>query len=541
MKNKEFRQRGISEYLKIIWRQKLAILLPTLAVGLAVGYVVYTKLPSVYQSQALLKIDPPSISEKVIESLTDEGVAQRLNSITEDVKSRGSLEPLILKFDLYPTERAANAPMESLVAKMNKNIVVETVKSDDDQKTTNFKIFFRDREPEKARAVVAELVSLFIKEQQQTSIQSSTATSEFFDKQLAEVKLKLDNIDRQRLSYMMQNADKLPSSTQGLIAQLEGLRGQEKTLETEIGRMRDNRGYIEREKNNLRTFAEKESQQQQLILNDVRRNPAYLEMVKRRNDLKAQLENLLTQFRPIHPDVIAKKNEITQVEKTIAELEQQSKNSSDELVKSSLSSTELRLKNYENEQVRIDGEIERQSKVLAESRIAITDIQRRIESVPTAEITLDAFTREYQTEKQRYDELLKKKNDADLQSDRERNSQGERISIVDGANTPEFPVAPKREQLLGLGIATGLGIGLLLAFLFEFPHFLTINTLDDAEHYTNLPVLAAVPPLLTVREVRWQRGVGFLKIMAGLTATAVSIPLLIIALQAARVFERFVS
>ena len=43
----------------------------------------------------------------------------------------------------------------------------------------------------------------------------------------------------------------------------------------------------------------------------------------------------------------------------------------------------------------------------------------------------------------------------------------------------------------------GLGLGLLLAGIFEFPKLLTIQTSEDAAHYTGLPVLISVPELLT--------------------------------------------
>lgn len=536
----EFRQRGIGEYFQMVWRHKLAVLLPILALGVAVGYVVW-KLPNVYESKTLLKIVPPTISERVVQSLTDTDVSQRLNAITEEVKSRNSLEPLITKFALFERERAAGAPMELLVNQIQNNIHVEIIEGKD-ERATNLTVAYRDRDPDKARSVTAELGGKYIKAQQDTSVKNAEATRAFFEKELGVVKARLDDIDKRRLGYMLQNLDNLPSATQGLIAQLEGLRGQEKTLETEIGRMRDQRAYLEREKNNIREYSDRETSRQQTVINDVRRTPVYAEMIKKRSDLQAQLTNMMTKFRPAHPDVVAKKNEIEEVNKEIATLQTQAKETDEEFSKSNKSSVELRIKNYENEQARIEGEVTRQTALVEQVRSQIADLARRIESVPTAEVALGTFDREYQTTKQSYDDLLKKKADADLQAERERNSQGESIGIVDGASTPQVPVnASKRYMLVALGLGVGLGIGLLLALLLEFPRLLTINSVDDAQHYTHLPVLAAVPELVTAREARWKRGVSFFKIMTGLAATAVSVPVLIIVLQITHVFDRYAS
>ena len=73
--------------------------------------------------------------------------------------------------------------------------------------------------------------------------------------------------------------------------------------------------------------------------------------------------------------------------------------------------------------------------------------------------------------------------------------------MIDPANFPVVPVAPKRLLLIGMGMGAGLALGLLLAGIFEIPKLLTIQTSEDAAHYTSLPVLISVPELLTPKEV----------------------------------------
>ena len=80
--------------------------------------------------------------------------------------------------------------------------------------------------------------------------------------------------------------------------------------------------------------------------------------------------------------------------------------------------------------------------------------------------------------------------------DRTNNAQGETIKMQDPANLPKYPVAPKRRLLTALGMALGLAIGLFLAALLEIPRVLKIQNIEDAKHYTGLPILASVPPLL---------------------------------------------
>ena len=550
----EFRQRSVSEYLNMLWRHKLVILLPALAIGIAVSYVV-AKLPSVYESKSSLAINPPAISNRAVQSLTDDDVTQRLNAITQEVMSRTSLEPLITRFNLFERERATGTPMELLIEQMRRSTTTETVKADND-KGGVITVAYKDRDPNKARDVTAELASKYIKKQQETLIANSGATREFFDKQLGEVKGKLDEIDRQRLNYMLSNADKLPSGATGLIAQLESVgsdiklaRDKENSINSEIGRTRDQIAFNVREQNNLRQFADKEEQQNRLLLANVNRNPIYVERKKRKSELDAQLANLKTQYREAHPDVIAKKTEVEQVAKELIELEQQAKSSADEAKKTAQGSAELRIQNLDNERQRLESEIARQQRIIEEVRVyaekrqaEIAGIQARLSSIPTAEVQLGSFERDYATAKQNYDELLKKKNDAELQYERDQNLQGATIEIVDPARTPQAPMnASKRYSFMFLGFGAGFGLGLLFALLLEFQRFLTINTVEDAKHYTHLPVLAAVPELVTESEQSWQRKLGVFKVMGGFAATILSVPLLIIALQTTNIFERFIS
>jgi hypothetical protein len=115
--------------------------------------------------------------------------------------------------------------------------------------------------------------------------------------------------------------------------------------------------------------------------------------------------------------------------------------------------------------------------------------------------------------------------------------QGEGIDVIDAANLPSQPVAPKRLLLSSIGLAAGLGLGLLLIGIFEGPRLLTIQNSEDARHYTGLPVLLAVPELLTPHEARAVPRRRKLILAAGVAAMLVSIPILALALKLTHVFE----
>jgi ABC-type nitrate/sulfonate/bicarbonate transport system permease component len=91
------------------------------------------------------------------------------------------------------------------------------------------------------------------------------------------------------------------------------------------------------------------------------------------------------------------------------------------------------------------------------------------------------------------------------------------------------------------GFAIGLVIGLVLAIAFELRRLFTIQTTEDAKHYTNLPVLASIPELLTAAEARAIPRRRAFAMAAGVAFAIVSIPTLAFALQFTHIFEKFLT
>ncbi|NOT48274.1 MAG: hypothetical protein HOP17_11065, partial [Acidobacteria bacterium] len=190
------------------------------------------------------------------------------------------------------------------------------------------------------------------------------------------------------------------------------------------------------------------------------------------------------------------------------------------------------------------GQIEEQLRLkeveLSQNAGQILVLESKINSIPNVKVALEGVTNQLELAKSTYDESLKKYNNAQQQVERESNAQGETIRVVDPANLPQTPEnASKRPLLIGLGALLGLGLGFLLVAAFEIPRLLTVQNIEDAKHYTGLPVLASVPDLLSDKEIDTGRRAYALKLAAGCIAAVLSVPILIILLQMSRVIERF--
>ena len=531
----EFRQRTPSEYLRILQRRKWLIILPVVAITAAVVWVVY-RLPDVYESSTLIVVRPSTLPTSMVPTATEDSLTRQLTSISQVVTSRSSLEPLVVKYDLYKTERLRGEPMESVIAMMRKDIKVEVNTSRNDI-TNGFNITFKNREPRVTQAVTGELASKYIDQQTSSTTQTSNSARVFIDNQVRQAKEELDQKDQERLDFMNKNLGSLPSEAQSLISQLGGLREQQKALMAEIGRLQDRRSAANSQLALLKQSNQTAKEQAAEDVTDPKTTMAYSQLVTRKAQLEGELTKLKQDYTPKHPDVISKQAEIDKVQESMDQMVAEWKDKIKEKAERINKRPDLTVSAVENEIKMTEGEIKRQQDFLAQNDKAIAGITERINHVPGSEVALGALERDYNTKKAAYDSLLAQQAKISLGDDAIKQQQGEGIQVVDAANLPSIPVAPKRLLLSAIGVGLGLAVGLLLAGIFEVPRLLTIQTTEDARHYTGLPVLIAVPELLTPQEARALPRRKRLMLAAGFAVTIVSIPLLALALKLTHVFE----
>jgi polysaccharide chain length determinant protein (PEP-CTERM system associated) len=531
----DFRQRKPSEYLKILRRRKWLLILPVIAVTTAVAYVVY-RLPDVYESETLIVVKPSNLPTSVVSGVSEDSMTRQLTGINQVVTSRSQLEPLVNKYDLYRLERSRGEPMETVIDTMRSNIRVAVNTSRNDI-TNGFNIAYRYRDPKLAQAITAELAAKYINVQTADTISSNVAAVNFINTQVEQAKQALDSIDKQRVEFMSANVGKLPSEAQSLLNQLTGLREEQKALMTEVGRLQDRRAAAVNQLGVLQ-------QQNDMAIEDVAENLtdpkttlAWSNLVSRKAALDGELTRITQEYTAKHPDVIAKQEEVKRVQDEM-----------DQMIaewKDKIKAKETRLKGkpssqlnaVQNEIKLIDGEVKRQQNLLAQNEQNIGSLVTRINNVPGVEVQLSAIERDYQTKKAALDQLLTQQQQLTLNKEAATQRQGEGIEVVDTANLPSQPVAPKRLMLSSVGLAVGFAVGLLLIAIFEGPRLLTIQNADDARHYTGLPVLLSVPELLTPQEARAVPRRRRLLLAAGVVATIVSIPMLALALKLTHVFE----
>lgn len=310
----EFRPRKLGEYADIVRKRKWLILLPTIAIGLSIAYAVY-RLPDVYESVTLIVVKPSTLPNSVLPTTTEETLTRELTSISQVVTSRSSLQPLMEKYDLYHDERLRGEPMELLIDQMRKQIKV-TPNTSRNEIMNGFNITYRGRDPKSTQVVAAELASKYIDEQTKGTVNAGTSAKQFIEEQVRAAKESLDTIDTQRLTYLQQNMNNLPSQSQALVGRLTGLHEEQKALIAEQGRQRDLGAAYRSQLADITKSYEQEIALSAENTTDPKTTQAWAELVRRCSELEAAQQSLMTQYKPKHPDVIANQLQIDSVKRS---------------------------------------------------------------------------------------------------------------------------------------------------------------------------------------------------------------------------------
>ncbi|HET9481603.1 MAG TPA: GNVR domain-containing protein, partial [Candidatus Polarisedimenticolia bacterium] len=132
----------------------------------------------------------------------------------------------------------------------------------------------------------------------------------------------------------------------------------------------------------------------------------------------------------------------------------------------------------------------------------IADYESRVANAPRNEQMLLTLKRDYDIMQQSYLDLLKNKTQAVMAENLEQERQGEQFVVLDRAVPPVRPYKPNVQQIIAMGSAFGLFIGIGIALLFDIvrPRF---RTEDELAAAYGIPVLVSIPAVVTGDETPW--------------------------------------
>ncbi|NKE72101.1 GNVR domain-containing protein [Candidatus Manganitrophus noduliformans] len=506
----------VRDYLGMVWRQKMWIILPLIG-GILIAGVLIVKLPKIYRSKTLILVEAQKVPEEYVKSAVSGTVEGRLSTIQQQIMSRSLIEKIIKKFGLYP-ENSNGVITEEAVGRIRNNIDVRTTVARNNN-IEAFSISFQGKDPVMVMNVTNELASLFIEENLKIREQLVEGTTEFLDNELKNLKETLERQEARIGEFKRMNMGELPQQLEANLRSLDRI--QSDLLATQLAKrsaqdrklvlektIELTRQRIERAASQEREIDDKTLLESGIAPPTAERppSPQMLKLIQKKMDLA----NLQTEYKETYPDIIMLKREIQELEDQVAltemseagtlpaGLREPGQNNQSDRRRAPLRvpmGFELERSHIAESQRQIQT-IEVELNTLKEREIGLQKqiqlYERRVENVPAREQDLAVLERDYENTKKNYESLLDKKLNAQISENLEKRQKGEQFRILDPANFPERPFKPVPMQIGLMGIAGGLGVGIALAFIREKLDS-SIRKPEEVERITSVPVLASIP------------------------------------------------
>ena len=487
------------DFLQMAWRRRWVILIP--AVLVAAGVALYAwSLPNRYRSESLILVVPQRVPENFVRSTITSDVGERLQSISQQILSRTRLERIILELNLYQEQRKTGI-MEDVVERMRRDISVDIGRPrgrNDD--SSSFRVGFSYGHPRTAMQVTERLASLFIEENLQDREILAEGTDQFLESQLEEARRRLLENEQRLEEYKGRYMGQLPTQMQSNLQVLQNSQAQLQAVSDAILRDRDQlaiqqRALVDAEAAGRATAASAAGRGQ-----DLSAQPAAAQLEAARGALAA----MKLRLKPEHPDVIRGERAVQELERKAAQedlAQPLSPGGTGAAPVIGNSPADVRVAEARRSLTQLQAQLAARQREEVRLKNVIAQYQARVEAAPARESELVALTRDYDTLRERYTQLLSKREDAKIAANLERRQIGEQFKIVDAARLPERPESPDRQQLNIMGILAGLALGLGLAGLLEYRDT-SLRCEDDVVVTLSVPVLALVPEIVTPTQRR---------------------------------------
>src|SRR5215471_15652917 len=301
----------VEDYIDMLRRYRSWLIGPMFA-GLVIAVVVAFMWPDTYVSTAVMRITPPQISERLVPTVVNLQMQQRLNSMQQQILSRASLTELILRpsLNLYAKERA-KMPTDDAVQEMRRAIGIQMVDINapgQGRVTSAFTISFKYYDRFKAQQVVREFVSKFMEENNKVLRESTETAGTFIGETLKASKERMDALDAQISEFKARNMGRLPEQFGANVAQLQSLQMQLGGANEAVSRLQQQKLQLETQLQNATAqmnYYQSIAEEQYTVGGPGQsvRNNKLDQLNQRLMDAKANLAAAMEQFTPTHPRV----------------------------------------------------------------------------------------------------------------------------------------------------------------------------------------------------------------------------------------------
>lgn len=445
-----------------------------------IGWAAVFAMPDMYRASARIFVDTRAALGIVLQGLTiQQDVNAQLNLVRQSLLSRPQLDRIARETDL---DLRANTPGErlALIEDMTERINLSVMETG--AGGVVYTIEYDDPDQQASLAVVDRLVSTFVEDTLGGKRAGSEVAQKFLREQIDEYEQRLREAEERLADFKKRNVGLMPGAQGDYFSRLQAEMAEVAAARTELSIALTRRDELARQLRGEASVAALEPPVVPGAPADTTSTTARI------RETETRLQDLLLQYTERHPDVIALREVLAQLEaRRKAELE--ALRQGDGVLPAGAAASPV-VQSIQLALNRADVEIAALRTRISDGERRVAELRRLVDTAPEVEAEFARLNRDYDVTRERYTDLVDRAERAKL-GDEAEETDAVRFEVIDPPAVSPDPVAPRRPLMLAAVFIMSIGAGCGLAFLLHQlrPVFNSARALTDL---TGLPVLGVV-------------------------------------------------
>ncbi len=462
----------LMSHLRGIWLRRWYALIAAWSIAL-VGWAVVYSLPQRFEASARVYIDTQSILKPLMSGLAiNTPIEQQVQVMTRTLLSRPNMEKVARMTDMNDKAKSQK-DMAGLITGLMNNVQLEAANRGQENL---YRISYQNSDPAVAKKVVQSLLTILVESSLGNKRKDTDSAKRFIGDQLKTYEQKLIDSENLLKQFKQKHLGLMPSQQGG--DYFAKLGEAQKNINDSTLALRE----AETRRDQLkRQLAGEDAGEGDSTM--VAGNP---ELDARIQGLQKTLDQLRLVYTEQHPDIIGAKRVIAQLE---AQKKQEAKN------KKPTTSTAASQNSYYQQLSLSLAEAEAQAASMKarvdEYTSRYNALRQQANMVPQVETDLLQLTRDYEVNKKNYDQLLTRRESAQMSEDMDSKTDAIDFKVIDPPYVPPIAAFPNRPLLLSMVLLLAVAGGVGFAFVISQVRPIIIDRSSIAG-ITEYPVLGSV-------------------------------------------------
>ena len=446
------------DYLKGIWIKRRYIIISTWIIC-PVGWYFVATMPNVYESQARVYVDTQSLLRPLLRGLTVEtNPNTQIRLMVKTLLSRPNLERISRMTDL-DVQATSSQGYEAIIKSLKDKIKITSA-----GRENIYTLSVEHNDPEMAKNIVQSALTVFIENTLGETRNDSDSAQKFLNTQLKDYENRLKASESRLTDFKQRYSGILPGQSGGYYANLKA----EKTKLSEAELLLKE---VETRLASAKAQLAGEEPVFGLFSNKVKSNSTVSTSFDGRiTQLEEQLDELQLRYTDNHPDVkqligridTLNKQRTLEIKKYYQSMKAAGSSSNSAMTSIDKNPVyqemKVQVNSLENEAASLNVRVNNY-------RNRVQDLENRIHTLPEIEAELVALNRGYAITKSKYEDLLSRKETAQLAQQADETTDKIQFRVIDPPRADTEPTGPARYVFFGMVTFVGVGIGVALSLV----------------------------------------------------------------------------